>query len=81
MWSEHDPQRRALDLRSRQEFESEEGVSAPAATVQATPAAVAPSPSGPPALRLAALEGASVPVRGGGEPPRAASTPQARHTF
>ncbi len=80
VWGQHDPQRRALDLRSRQEFESEEGVSAP----QPARVAAAPTPApvaSTPVLRLAALEGASVPVREGAEPSRAAGVLQARHTF
>ena len=77
VWSEHDPERRALDLRSRQEFESEEGV-----TPAPVPAAVdASHPPGARSLRLAALEGASVPAPGTVEPARAASVPQGRHTF
>ena len=83
VWTEHDPQRRALDLRSRQEFESEEGAPTPAAGATAATATVAPPPpaSAPPALRLAALEGASVPARTVGEHSRAAGVLQARHTF
>ena len=71
VWAEHDPERRALQLKSRSEWEVEDAaaVAAPAG-VEAAPAApvvdgVEPARA-PAVLRLATCEGAPVPARPAG---------------
>ena len=63
-WAKEDPAHRALELSSRQEFESEEGpdaASAPPAATPASPTLASPSAAAASPVRLATLEGASVP--------------------
>ena len=75
VWGAIDPAQRALELASRLDFESLEGVEEPVAA----PAA----PSTPSPVRLATLEGAPVPSGGGEavEPRGVGQALQARYTF
>ena len=78
VWGEHDPAHRALELSSRQEFESREG---PAASEVAPEPAPAPlSASATPQVRLATLEGAPVGARGEARPSPGQAL-QTRFTF
>ena len=78
VWAEHDPQHRALLLKTRTEFEVEDG------GVPAAPGAAPADPARPPELRLASHEGVSAETAAA-EPPLAPATRMAgvlaRHSF
>ena len=79
VWAEHDPQHRALHLKSRNEFESEDAAAAPAAQAEAPEAPERVAAPGP---RLAAHEGITVEVAAATPPiaPRLSGV-LARHSF